>query len=239
MLHQLKKILITSLLVCPLWLCSCKTGIDTIDEKVLGNKKDPETIAQIHNLRGMQFSTQGDYASACKMFTEALKHSEKAGIYNNLGRCYFWLGRYDDALKAFAKADEMGMDDPNLYANIADVFAHRKQDTDAIRYYHKALSYDSDLTRAHYELGNIFLKQGHYQSAEKRFNKVLKLDPSNSKALLSRLIAYRMMHDFEKAYQDMSDLDRRGFIIQESLRESVIAGLKSKKQSEYKSKLLR
>ncbi len=222
-----------------LLIASCDSGIgNTIEKKLLGKKEDPEEMAKIYNIEGMKYSSAGDYASASRMFTKALSYKENPGYYNNLGRCYYWLGRYEDALKAFSKSEEMGFKQPALYVNIGDLFQQRKENTEAIRYYHKALSLDPKFIRAHYEIGVIYLKSSQYQSAIERMNKVLEIDPGNSKAMLSRLIAYAMLKDYENAYLDLEALDRRGYIVKEGLRETVLGGLKEKRDREYQQKLL-
>lgn len=206
-------------------LAGC-SATEKISQTFTGDKKDPKEMAKIHSVAGISASSKGDYVTASREFAKAVEFADVPEYYSNLGRSYFWLGRYEDALKAFAKAEELGMSGADFFANIADVFRMQNRTSDAVDYYHKAVALDSRSARAHYELGNIFLKQGQFSSAEERFTLVLEIDPTDTRALLGRVILYRMTAQFEKAYLDMVSLDRRGYAIQDDLREEIIDGVR-------------
>lgn len=201
-----------------------KSGI----AKIFSSDKDltPEEKARAQNVQGLQVCAQNNYAGAIPYFKKAVELDEKADYYTNLGRCYYWIGRYGDALRAYARAEELGARDAGLKANIGDVFRQRNDLTEAMKYYHQAISLDPDFARGHYELGNMLMKQGRYDEAIERLTRVLTIDPGFSKAMLARLICYRLTRQFEKAYQDLRDLDRRGYEVQADLKHEILAGVK-------------
>lgn len=209
-------------------LAGC-SATDKISQTFGGDKKDPKEMAKIHSVAGVSASSKGDYVTASREFAKAVELADVPEYYNNLGRSYFWLGRYEDALKSYAKAEELGMSNADFFANIADVFRMQNRTSDAVDYYHKAVALDARNARSHYELGNILLKQGQFTSAEERFTLVLEIDPTETRALLGRVILYRMTAQFEKAYLDMVSLDRRGFAIQNDLREEIIDGVRKQR----------
>lgn len=212
-----------------------KDDDSSMSDKLFGKKKDDATLAKIHNANGMAASAKGDFSTASREFAKAIELDDKPEYYNNLGRCYFWIARYNDALAAFNKAEALGMkkeDTIELYANIADVYRMQGNVRKAADYYQKAIALNTNYLRAHYELGHMYLLIGNYKSAEDRLNFVIKTDPGNNKALLDRLILYRQTNRFELAYNDMVTLDRRSFDINDSLRDQILDGVKKQKEAE-------
>ncbi len=206
-----------------------------LKDKLLGKEKDNKTLAKVHNANGLAATTRGDFATAAREFSKAIELDDQPDYYNNLGRCYYWLARYKDALIAFAKAEELGMKEPeivDLYSNIADTYRMQNNTQKAVLYYQKSISLNTKYLRAHYELGHMYLKLGDYKNAEERLNLVLKLDPGNNKAILDRLILYRMTNRFELAYNDMLTLDKRGYDIRDDLRDQILDGVKKQKERE-------
>lgn len=192
----------------------------------------PVDKAKLQNLEGLQVCSQNNYAAAIPYFKKAVELDEKPEYYTNLGRCYYWVGRYGDALRAYARAEELGGGkDPGLKANIGDVFRQRNDITEAMKYYHQAISLNPDFARGHYELGNMLLKDGKYAEAIERMTRVLQIDPGFSKAMLARLICYRLTRQYEKAYQDLRDLDRRGYEVQADLKHEILSGVKESRSS--------
>lgn len=203
----------------------------SLKDKIFGDKKDDAQLAKAHNALGMVSTSKGDFATAAREFAKAVELDDKPEYYNNLGRCYFWLARYQDSLKSFAIAEKMGLKTPDLYANVADSYRLSGNLSKAIAMYHKSLAIDTKFLRAHYELGHLYLTKGDYKSAEERLNKALEIDPAFNKALLDRLIVYRMSGLYDKAYDDMLALDRRGYDIQDDLREQILDGVQKQRQA--------
>lgn len=213
-------------------VCGLLFGGCEMKEKITGKDKTPQELAKIHNVAGVSASVRSDYATAAREFGKAVELDDKAEYYNNLGRSYYWLARYGDAMKAYLKAEELGTKNADLYANMGDIFLQQKNQEKAIAYYHKAVATDPNNVRAHFELGDLFLKRGDFSSAEERLTKAIQLEPTFYKALLDRAILYRITGRYEKAYYDMLTLDRHGFDIQPDLRGEILDGVKKQKEAE-------
>lgn len=215
-------------------------GCSSKDEKKSGGlskvfKSDkgmpPADLAKLKNVEGLQICANNDYASAIAYFKKAVELDDKPEYYTNLGRCYFWVGRYGDALRCYDETARLGGNDANLQANLGDVFREKQDTTEALKYYHQAVSLDENFARAHYEIGTLLIKSGQYQEAEDRLTRTLEIEPSFSKAMLSRLIVYRMTKQYEKAYKDLRDLDRRGFEVHDDLKHEILAGVKKERNN--------
>lgn len=226
---------IMMVLVLGLSLCACKNKkVGKID------KGDPKTIdsrAAMFNVQGLQSTSKGDYATASRLFKKAIELKEDGEFYNNIGRCYYWLGRFDDSLAAYSRAEELGLNNAGLKGNIGDVFRQRKDFTEAMKYYHQALNLDPNFARIHYELGDMYLNEGQYKDAEERLSRALEIDPGFTKAQLARVIVYRLTNDYENAYADMCALDRHGIEINEDLRQDILRGTEKLRQRKANSKI--
>jgi tetratricopeptide (TPR) repeat protein len=207
---------------------------EAVNQKFSKQDKDKKMTAadkaRLRYIEGRQICAQSNYAGAIPYFKEAVKIAEKAEYYLDLGRCYHLIGRYGDALRAYARAEELGGGDDDetrasLQANIGDVFQQREDAAEALRYYYAAISLMPDYARAHYEIGNLLLKEGKYAESVARLSRSLTIDPAMNKARLSRAIAYRMTKQYELAYRDLQDLDQRGFAVQPDLEREILAGI--------------
>lgn len=204
----------------------------SLKSRLLGPSEEDIKLAKIHNIAGLTATSKGDFATAAREFGKAVELDDKSEYYNNLGRCYYWLARYNDAIAAFNRAKELGLNTPDLYTNMGDAYRQQNQGAQAVEMYRKAISIDMNFVRAHFELGDYYLKRGNYKSAEERLSLVLKLDPGDNRALLDRLIVYRMTGRYEEAYTDMVTLDRRGFDVKDDLRDQIMDGVEKKRKAE-------
>lgn len=205
--------------------------------KTARNEKEKKVLvemAKLANLQGLEACEKGAYEEAIRHFRHAIENDDHPSYFNNLGRALYWTGRYEDALRAYEIATKKNPDDPDLLTNMADVYRQLKNTTRAIELYHAALNIDPNFVRAHFELGDLYLKEAQYKSAEYRLQKVIELDPSNSRALLSRAILYHMTGRSREAWRDIQVLERRGFQVQPSFRREVLEriGLSDEKATE-------
>jgi serine/threonine-protein kinase len=104
--------------------------------------------------------------------------------------------------------------DPNNYSCVlamARVLSHRKEYTAAIEEYRHALRIDNGSADVHYELGNLYLVQGEYDSAIQAFEDVLIHMPKKRDEVLAKLgFCHFKKGDFRQArllFQQSLDLN--------------------------------
>lgn len=87
----------------------------------------------------------------------------------------------------------------------------KKQDSLAVIHYQKALALDSTNFKAHYNLGNIYLRQGKAQDALREYEKSAQCSPS-------RLVASGIYHNIGVINQTVKDYDKAIDAYKKSLR---------------------
>lgn len=230
----------------PLDAVSTVKGRGLYERQLLGEKlgtreKNITTMAKMHNDVGLVEFQKGRYLNAAKRFNKAIAAvPDYVDAINNLGRTYYMMGKFGQAMATLKRAqliaESQRLDNKNIlagiHANIGDIHRQREAYTDAILEYQEVLRLAPLMPRAHYEIGNLYLKQGKYKQAIYRFDKTLELDIKYNKALLNRAICFYCIDEPEKAWKDILQLEQRGFDINPKFKEKVVKELKLLKRKE-------
>lgn len=124
------------------------------------------------------------------------KHKD---AWNNLGRAYLALARYDDAVAAFQKQVEINPFDEFAYNNLGMAYQAQQKYNDAITAYKKQLDVNPLDQFAHGNLGSLYLEQKNYTDAVSELERAVQITPQNPglEANLGR--AYLNVNQPEKA----------------------------------------
>lgn len=198
------------------------------EQQAVRGQNDPQRseVSAICNQRGLDAISQGKYEDAIFHFEKAIELEPDVGVYyNNLGRAWYFLGRHERALAILNRAMTLSPNDAGVRANIGDAYRQQGKYDEAVRFYHAALelgrSDTAMLSRVNYDLGNLYLKRGEFKSAEYRLDRAISLDPQFNRAILARLILYHMTQRSDLAWREVQTLEKRGFDVKPSLRESI------------------
>lgn len=104
------------------------------------------------------------------------KHKD---AWNNLGRAYLSLGKYDDAIAAFHKQIEINPFDEFAYNNLGLAFQSQQKYDDAIAAYKKQLEVNPLDQFAHGNLGSLYLEQKNYADAAPELERAVQITPQN------------------------------------------------------------
>ena len=104
------------------------------------------------------------------------KHKD---AWNNLGRAYLSLGKYDDAIGAFHKQIEINEFDEFAYNNLGLAFQAQQKYDDAIAAYKKQLEVNPLDQFAHANLGSLYLEQKNYAEAAPELERAVQITPQN------------------------------------------------------------
>ena len=102
--------------------------------------------------------------------------------YDNLGLCYEFLGRYDEAAKSYREAIRLnrlqkpGSPWPPL--NFSLLLTEQGKLAEAEAHLKEALQYDPKFARAHFQRGVLYDKQRKYQEAVQSLTEATACDPS-------------------------------------------------------------
>jgi tetratricopeptide (TPR) repeat protein len=102
--------------------------------------------------------------------------------YDSLGLCYDYLGQFNEAIKHYNRAVELNRLQPKPspwpHVDRAISLISLNQLVEAEENLREALTYDSRLPQAHYQLGRVLEMQGGYQAAVQSLNQAIELNPS-------------------------------------------------------------
>ncbi len=102
--------------------------------------------------------------------------------YDNLGLCYDYLGRYEEAIASYNRAVELNRmltpPSPWPHVNLAISLMAINKPAEAENHLREAVAYDAQLPQAHYQLGQALEKQGKYSEAIQLLRRAAALDPN-------------------------------------------------------------
>lgn len=129
--------------------------------------------------RGLIYMNAMELDEAIRDFEKALTYvPEDWAAYNNLGCCYKYLGRFEEAVKYFEKAVEYMEDSKSLlpYSNMADCYEALGDYRKAIECYEKDLKLFPEYTSFWKEIGQLYAYLGEYEKAEEAYGHTTKMD---------------------------------------------------------------
>ena len=190
---------------------------------------------------GLQQLNAQRYDRAAEFFTDAIMADPEDPVYwNMLGRTQYWKQNYPEARKALAQAEHIArrlapgdvasgqrarLIRAQIACNLADIDRAESRSAEALRGYTQAVELDPRLARAQFELGDLYLRNHNYESAESRFRATLELDPGEMRARLGLVMCYHAIGNDEMAWREVQTIEADGeFSVESELRSSILAG---------------
>lgn len=124
-----------------------------------------------------------NYASAIDRLQKVIQLDPKMmRAYDNLGLCYDYLGKFDEAVKVYDRAVELNRLQPKPspwpHLDLAVSFISLSRFSEAEKNLREAIGYDPRLPQAHYQLGRVLEMQGQYDAAVQSLVQATALDPA-------------------------------------------------------------
>jgi len=143
---------------------------------------DPKNALYLYWLARLDYDAQ-QYNSAIVKLRKVIElDPQMMRAYDNLGLCYDYLGKYDEAIASYNRAVELNREQsqpsPWPHVNLAISLMAVNKLTDAEDHLRKAIAYDARLPQAHYQLGQALEKQGKYDEAIESLKRAAALDPT-------------------------------------------------------------
>jgi DNA-directed RNA polymerase subunit alpha len=114
---------------------------------------------------------------------EHLKHADTALAYFYLGRALASRGQYDDALKAFDKAEKAGYTASQVRLQRAGIYRLKGELGEARKVLNGLQELGSHSAEYHFQLASCFVTDGDQNSAVKHLERAVELDPGHTNAL--------------------------------------------------------
>lgn len=146
-----------------------------------------------------------------RQYPAAIAHFERAitldpqmmRAYDNLGLCFDYLGRYDDAVAQYRRAIELNRKQatpsPWPHLNLGITLLAQNKLADAEAALREALQYDARLPQAHYQLGLALEKRGRIPDAIRAHEQAAQLDVAYPEPHYSLGLLYQKQGEKAKA----------------------------------------
>jgi tetratricopeptide (TPR) repeat protein len=135
----------------------------------------------------LTYLTLGKYAEAILLYQRSASlletDMEKAAVWNSLGNIYRHLNDYENALKAYQKADDLDPENAGRRGNMD--LSHFEP--------------NSQNAQVWIELGNLFFKAGSYNEAVGAYEKAVKIDPSSGWAHSNLAMGFVLQSKYKEA----------------------------------------
>lgn len=140
----------------------------------------------LHNIYGSTLHRLGKFASAVKLYRNALTiDPTNAEIHNSLGAVYDASDTLDEAKSNFEIAIKLKPKFHQAYFNLANCYKKLGETSEAIQNYNTAINIKPDFIEALNNLGNLQLQSGSTQDAQITFEKILSFQKDNFAANFS------------------------------------------------------
>jgi len=150
---------------------------------------------------------EDDWKRAEGKYIEIIKiDSKNVEAYQGLGKLYLDNEQNTEARQIFEFLMKLGVEDADLYINLANLSWEEDSLDEAKNYYMKALGIDGTRVIARVNLGLIFDELGDKESAGQQFKAALELEPKNPKYLDLIIQAGIKMGDKDLAKQALRNL---------------------------------
>jgi len=154
---------------------------------------------------GNYYFGQQNFGKAITQYQQAQEiDSDFTQIYNQLGYSYRFLGRFDDAERAFKKYIELIPDDPNPYDSYAELLMKMGRYDESIEQYRKALAQDPNFNNSYTGIATDLNYLGRHDEARTLLNKRFeetRVTGEKRVALFSMAVSYADEGDLKQALQ--------------------------------------
>jgi tetratricopeptide (TPR) repeat protein len=152
-------------------------------------KLDSTNIEVLRNL-AILHSTVGDHTNALKILLRAEQLSpEDPSVLNNLGTTYSVMNNSEKAAEHFQKALAVKPDNPTYLTNLALEYAKTGKMADALTTARAAAAFDTAAVEIPTIMGDCFLSQKQYDSADFYYSRSMSLGGHSTELLYLRGLA--------------------------------------------------
>ncbi len=167
---------------------SCSFQHRTIEEELAD---DRPALAAHYAQSALRAQEEGDYQEAAELYRKAIELVPyDPDLHNNLGTCFYYLGRIDSAIAEFKEAVRLLPSYSTGYVNLGNAYRLQKRYDLAIAALREALRLEPTDARAHTALGLTYDEMGKLDLARKEYETAVRLAPSDVVARFNLGSAY-------------------------------------------------
>lgn len=183
---------------------------------------DPRAVIRLANF---YFGGQ-TYETAIRYYTRVSELDSTFSVpYNQIGYAYRFLGRYDDAEKAFKKYTELIPDDPNPYDSYAELLMNMGKFDESIEMYEKALAQNSGFNFSHVGIATNLCFKDEYDKARERIQTHMVDGTSDNAARRQGYAVIAFTYAFEGRFEEaIASLHNQYELAEETWDVGAMAG---------------
>ena len=192
--------------------------------------------------KAFEFSAKQDFQNAEKYYLEALKEDPKfVEVYDNLGRIYRRIGKYDKAISNYKKSLELYPKGIMAHQNLAVVYGIKKEYEKAINEYQEIINLSPVNAEGYFGLANSYMMISKFDLAAKNAERTVEIyKKTNSHYLnegyyLTGLIYYYSGNN-KKAKENLLLAKENGANIDPKIEKEVFSNESNNENIQLKTK---
>ena len=127
--------------------------------------------------RGVFHENKGEYSKAIKTYQNSIKRDSTYALsYMGIGSVYIKNKRWEDALNYILKANELGINDQDIYMMLGQIYESLDELELAAEAYGKAIKKRPEVALMHLRLGTSLEKNHEYEAALDEYNSAIALE---------------------------------------------------------------
>jgi len=132
------------------------------------------------------------FEESIRYYADAVKLSpHNAGLFNEWGLVYYYMGRHDQALEKYEQSLELDLEFDQTYLLMGDVYLARDDLERAAEMYEKTIELSPDFVQAHSALGYVYAQMGRFEDAVRENLTVLETAPEDYISLRNLTLLYQ------------------------------------------------
>ena len=194
----------------------------------------PDNIIPFENV-GAVYMHQGKWEQSLPTLEKALQIQPDATTCSNLGTAYFFLKRYDEAVKMFEKAVALSPKDELLAGNLADAYRWSGHQREAVATYDKAIQLAYQQLQVNPrsasvtgELAIFYAKKGDTQQGMQYIRQARALDPSDVQLMYYEAQVYALAGKNSEALHALQRAIEKGYSPLEAENDPELQNLKQR-----------
>ena len=184
-------------------------SLETLQTAQRLNPLNTDHTANLGRLYRLWAQMTEDPAKRQERFEQSLRYYEQAtrlsphnaGLFNEWGLVYYYMGRYDEAMQKYQQSLALDSEFSQTYLLMGDVYLAWEQWDKAVEAYRQALALEPELVQAHSALGYAYARMGRVQEAIQENLYVVSIAPEDYISLRNLALLYQQVGDITRSLE--------------------------------------